>query len=208
MGFRTLFPWYVQDKKTGKLKFVENGKVEKEVKWTLTKQEANKRNLVDKIISNFVKEIIMKITSIELRTDKNGDPLKYTTFENGDVVYVNSKYDSAIYEQVIEGSEWEVIQDGNFKKIKYDKPVTARGGGNAGIAKAQETKRKDIETAQESKQTAIEISSTFRDATAITIAYYAGKPFTDIEFKNEWLKWRKWLVDNFDQGKTKRDLGF
>ena len=54
MDFRTLFPWYVQDKKTGKLKFVENGKVEKEVKWTLTEQEANKRNLVDKIISNFV----------------------------------------------------------------------------------------------------------------------------------------------------------
>ncbi len=72
------------------------------------------------------------------------------------------------------------------------------GAGN--IVKAMETKAKNIEAAQESKQEGIKISSTFRDATLISIAML-GRGESSIsasDMQETWLYWREWLWKNFD----------
>lgn len=70
---------------------------------------------------------------------------------------------------------------------------------SAGIAQAQAVKREDIKVAQGNKAESIKISSTFRDATLITIESFNGKVGVPAEdFIVEWKKWRNWLWNNYD----------
>lgn len=68
----------------------------------------------------------------------------------------------------------------------------------SGIAKAQETKRNDIAVAQDNKAESIKISSTFRDATLITISMFGDREADEVWFKQEWANWRQWLWQNYD----------
>jgi hypothetical protein len=136
---------------------------------------------------------MQKVQSIEQKDDKNGVPMKVTMFDNGDRVYVSSKYDEAIYEKVEVGAEFELYKDGTFNKIKYDKPAPANRGG-AGVAKMMEKKEASIEKFQQSKESSIEKMSVFRDSTLLTVAWANKQPEIDTkDIQDKWVEFRSWL---------------
>lgn len=92
--------------------------------------------------------------------------------------------------------------------INAAKPYTKSAPRTKDIEAAQERKSEMVKEAQENKQTGVEVSATFRDATQVALAQLSGKSFSDDEFKDCWLKWRGWLGANFDPDKSKRELGF
>ncbi len=134
-----------------------------------------------------------KITSIEQKVDKNQNPMKVVTFEGADkVVYVNKKYDSN-YDSVVVGAEFELEVDGNFLKIKSDKPK------KSGSTYMEDRKQDGIKIAQDNKQDGIKIASTFRDATLITNHFVDnGVDLHDV-YKANWNKWRAWLWEQYDK---------
>lgn len=142
---------------------------------------------------------MQKITSIELKNDKNGVPMKVTMFDNGARVYVSSKYDEVIYEKVVEGAEFELIKDGNFDKIKYDKPAP-KGNGGAGVAKMMEKKEASIEKFQDKKEEVISKMAIFRDATLLT-QVWASKQLevSTIEIQAKWKEFHTWLQGKMDE---------
>lgn len=142
---------------------------------------------------------MQKVQSIEKKNDKNGIEMKVCGFDNGDRVYVSSKYDEAIYEKVVEGAEFELYKDGTFNKIKYDKPAP-KGGAGAGVAKMMEKKEASIEKFQDKKSESIEKTAIFRDATLLTVAWVSKQDnatLADIETK--WVEFRSWLQKKMDE---------
>ena len=139
-----------------------------------------------------------KITSIEDSKDRNNTPMKIVTFEGVDKkVYVNQKYDSN-YDSVVVGAEFELEQDGNFLKIKSDKPS---GGSRSGMmTKVMNEKRENIAHAMDKKEEAIKLASTARMATDMVIAF-REKIDTDKEgaVGDEWHKWRAWFYVNWNE---------
>jgi hypothetical protein len=107
----------------------------------------------------------------------------------------------------VEG-DYKEEQNGQYLNKTLFKPSVAGGRRDGGMKAAQERKETMITKAQDQKQLGIEISSTFRDATAITVAQFNGKSFTDEEFKTKWQEWRNWLTAQFDPSETERKLGF
>lgn len=116
-----------------------------------------------------------KVTSIELKNDKNGNPMKVVMFEDTKV-YVNSKYDVLIYDKVVEGSEWELVKDGDFTKIKYEKPASSRPTNIGGAVKAAELTAQSVEKAQRVNKDTYRTSAIFRDANTFVATF-----FTDID---------------------------
>lgn len=133
------------------------------------------------------------------RTNRDGSEIQFPGFESLDEG------------SVIEGNLWTNPADAAKKALYPSKAPAARPTGAAptaggypsrggGIAKAQETKRVDIETAQERKHEAIQIAGAFRDATLITLASLKDQPFpTDDEFKEMWKGWVKYFLDLHEQ---------
>lgn len=142
---------------------------------------------------------MQKVTSIEQKTDKNGNPMKVAMF--GDKkVFVNSKYDALIYDKVIVGSEWELVADGNFTKIKYDKPENPRAGGATTAAKITS---ESVEKSQAVKVDSIKSAGSARDATLIVTTFYpelasylTGK---EEAIKEKWEYWRKYFYGKLDE---------
>lgn len=107
------------------------------------------------------------------------------------------QYASIVPNAVIEG---EIKDEGVFN----GKPSYKLSGGNLGAksasfgggAKAMETKAANIKVAQERKEGAIEISATARDATLIVTTFY--KDLKPEEIKKQWIYWRRWLLNNWD----------
>lgn len=83
-----------------------------------------------------------------------------------------------------------------------NKPAWAQKSNT--IAKAQETKREDIKTAQENRKEGVMIASTARDATQIALAELSGKPLVAQEFQDRWDYWQKWLAERWKN----LELGF
>ena len=140
---------------------------------------------------------MQKVQSIEIKEDKNNNPQKVTTFENGDKVWVSSKYDEAIYDKVEVGAEFELYKDGTFNKIKYDKPAP-KGGGAGAITKAMERKEIGIEKSQDRKEESIQKSAIIRDSTILTSAYTQGRALTEMEIKEAWENFNKFLTGKWE----------
>jgi hypothetical protein len=138
---------------------------------------------------------MQKITNIEEKADKNGNPQKVTTFDNGDKVWVSSKYDEAIYDKVEVGAEFELYKDGTFNKIKYDKPAPK---GGAGVAKMMEKKEASIEKFQDKKEESIQKASIIRDSTMLASAFAQGRGLTETEIKASWENFNKFLTDKWN----------
>ena len=147
-----------------------------------------------------------KITSIEQRVDKNQNPMKVVTFEGADkVVYVNSKYDSN-YDSVVVGAEFELEVDGNFLKIKGDKPS---GGSRSGMmTKVMNEKRENIAHAMDKKAEAIKLASTARMATDMVVATMfsitgeRADNFSEEMVQKQWHKWRAYFYVNWNEIKN------
>jgi hypothetical protein len=114
-------------------------------------------------------------------------------------------------------AELKIKQNGKFtNKTLYPEKTDTRtaprapswaGGKSGAVAAAKETS-KNVAVAQENKQEGIKISSTFRDATLITIAFFAGASFTEAAFKEKWMEVRNWLWKNFDTSEDKESAPF
>jgi len=141
-----------------------------------------------------------KITNIESKQDKNGNLMNIATFDNGDKVFVNSKYDAGVFEKAIVGAEFELVEVNGFKKIKIEnKGVFApnRGGSGANIAKAQERKAEFIEKAQDRKNEAIAFFNATNNAIAL-IAQLSGFPLkNDSELQADIRSWRTFFLNEW-----------
>jgi len=94
----------------------------------------------------------MQIDEIIVKKDKNNNDMKVIT-AGGKTIYVNSKYDKAIYDAVSESTDIEIELDGKFWKIKpsslgLPEPVKSTYSKTGQIAQAQQRKENSIEQAQ------------------------------------------------------------
>ena len=158
--------------------------------------------------------------TISLVEDKNKD-WKIVTLEvvegDGSVMYedvsvnrVNKKgeifpnFDNIKVGERVKGNLWS--SSAGKRYLFAPSPIKTQGGANKAsggyktqvIKEAQETKRKDIETAQENKGQSIKISSTMRDAVLLTIAEKGDGVMTAEDMEENIIKWRKWLVNHWE----------
>lgn len=124
-------------------------------------------------------------------------------------VFVNSKFDDqrTNFEGIREGSMLIgdiTTSDYNGKEYKWLNSAKPQGSYNngmsksKGIAQAQERKEQSIYASQERKSEDIKISSTFRDATLLTIAEMGATNGQESNWQKRWLENRKWLYKNYD----------
>jgi len=94
----------------------------------------------------------MKIDNLELSKDKNGSPMKILTVGNNKV-FVNSRFEKAVFDVVNEDSDIEIVKVGEFWKVMPEslglaptpRSFPSKGGA---IKEAQERKETSIEHAQ------------------------------------------------------------
>ena len=146
-----------------------------------------------------------KVLGIELKKDKNGNDMKVVTFDGiSKPVYVNSKYDEDSYREVALDKEFEVVQDGNFYKIKSDKP--SGGSRIPGLTQAQilmQTKKQEIiSNAQGAKADAIKLASVNGNAVGIVKALIEsgaiGEDTSHVFIEHEIEYWRAYLWNKWD----------
>ncbi len=104
------------------------------------------------------------------------------------------------YNNLVTGAEVEAIlkeKDYNGSKSYSLEDAYKPNGGGGGFAKAAEAKSENIKKAMDRKEEAISISSTARDATLIVTKFYPLET-TEEEIKKNWLRWRKWLLNNWE----------
>lgn len=107
------------------------------------------------------------------------------------------------YNEIVEGFSFEADTWHNPSGKWYffpPKVKTAFKRDPSAITKAMETKKANIDEFQEKKQDAIKMAGAMRDATLISLASMRDQPFPmDEEYKAEWTKWYKWLLNQGDQ---------
>lgn len=144
----------------------------------------------------------MQIKNLENKNWQNKSYKTFNTTKDGEEIKVSawpSETNKEWFDSIVEGANIEGVLTKNEKgywSLKsaltppkfYKKPD---------IAQAQETKHQHIQEAQDNKEMSIKVSSTFRDATMLTIASFEGKQPTEREMKEQWLKWRVWLYENW-----------
>src|SRR3990167_8447509 len=75
---------------------------------------------------------------------------------------------------------------------------TPRANRAGEIRTAMKEKAEGIEKSQDRKEMGIYTSSTFRDATLLSIAEKGDGVMTHEEMKSLWLRWRDWLAKQYD----------
>ncbi len=147
------------------------------------------------------------IGKVEIVTAQSGKEYKKVNVkdESGKITEKASAWpDYADYSKLVTGGLVEGVlttkgQYTNLTNGNLGAKPAAFGGG----AKAMETKAANIKVAQERKEGAIEISATARDATLIVTTFY--KDLKPEEIKKQWIYWRRWLLNNWDNT-TNTDL--
>lgn len=153
----------------------------------------------------------MIIKAQRVTTDNYGN--KLVTDEASQLVYIVAPADKKTgkpfpnWEEIapgrdVEGNPWQSKTNGKWylfapePEKTYNKAKWQPKG--AEVAKAQEVKGQMIAQAQDNKNGSIKISSTARDATLLTIAEIQNNPEHATTFEDTWLKWREWLLDNYE----------
>lgn len=153
----------------------------------------------------------MKIKAQWVKNDNYGN--KIVTDESSGIDYIISPKDKKTgadfpdWAEIapgreVEGSPWQSKTNGKWylfapePEKTYNKAKWQPKG--AEIAKAQEVKSQQISQAQDNKAESIKISGTARDATLLTIAEIQNNPEHANTFEETWLKWREWLLDNYE----------
>lgn len=101
----------------------------------------------------------------------------------------------------IEANPWQNPKNQKWSLYPPD-PKKPQGGANyanrtASIAEAQERKAENIEKAQNSKEWSIMVASSMSNAVALAVAEYRDKTVLD-NLDQAVLKWRKWILDNWN----------
>lgn len=152
-----------------------------------------------------------KIKSVDKKTTKTGKPYAIVLLDDKGTEVKASMWEG--YESLMAGVEvqGEVYKSGDFTNFRLGTLQRFAGTGGAApraaaIKEAQVAKETGIRKAQDNSQLSIKISGAMRDATLITLASLREQPFpTDEEFKQEWRKWRDWIINEFDQERAARE---
>lgn len=146
---------------------------------------------------------MQKITNIEIKQDKTGNDMKVTTFDSGVKVYVNSKYDAIVYDQVVVGASFEVYKDNkDYWKIKYDRPAPKAPSNYSKTAiteKMMDKKNTSIEYFQDKKTDTIRMAGAIRDGVLITTAIMQHQRLTISEIEETIKYWQKKVYELHDQ---------
>lgn len=147
----------------------------------------------------------MRIDKVEIRQDKWGKD--YKTVHTQDKK-ANVFQKDPIYSLCNEGAEIDAqfVADGKYWKIVRSDDgvhIQAPQAPRNNFSAAQERKAEDIALAQMNKDKSIQLSSSFRDATTLTVAQAQSMKFATPEeaetwIKDNWLNWREWLLANYD----------
>ena len=152
-----------------------------------------------------------KIQQIEHKEGKNfKDAVLLDEGGENKSVRINQKF--SLFNQLEEGMEIEgEINPSEYKGKTYywlndlKKQFIPKASG---IQKAMDRKEHSINNFQGRKEDGIKISSTARDATLIVTNFYpefSERIDKEDKIKAEWLKWRSWLYDRWDEN-PKSDL--
>lgn len=130
-----------------------------------------------------------KITNIEYGKDKNGVHMKITTFDGGQKVWVNAKYDADIFESVVPDSEHELHKDGDFWKI----------GAEGSKLVPQSKKAAEIQVAQERKSDSIAFFNATNAAIKIVESdpAYSNREMTVERIQESIRFWRDWFLSEW-----------
>ncbi len=145
-----------------------------------------------------------KIEKVSVVTAKSGTVYRKLNLEDesGNPVEAVAFSTFSQYSNLLEGKEVEGVLEGKEYngKTSYtlkDAPRGSGGGNKAGFSKEMmETKSKSIEVAQGRKDDSIKMSSTFRDASIITVELLKIDP--KLNWKETWLENRRWLYSNYE----------
>lgn len=134
-------------------------------------------------------------SEVKKQGETNGKPWSISSMtlkdESGKITDKVDTFDTIVTGAFIEG-EIETGKYGlNFKKSATPKQVAGANFKTAQIEKTMERKEKSISGFQDNKERSIKVSSTLRDA--VTLAVAEGKPTPE-----NILKWRTWLLNNWD----------
>lgn len=159
--------------------------------------------------------MIYKILKIERKTTSTGKPMARVELLdiNGQKhtgITMWADYPNFSTLDVNHSTEGDIVtkeKDGYLNKTLYPARTNTLGTrptrSPAAITKAMEKKAENIEKAQENRAEGVKVSATFRDATLISVEMIKqkGANFED-DLKQEWLKWRSWLWQNWDHKET------
>ena len=140
---------------------------------------------------------------VEIKNDKNGNPMKITKFDTGETVFVNSKYDVWAFEDVKVGVDFQLTKDGNFNKLVNPNPPINTGGSKAGMmTKIMKEKQENISQSMDRKELGIKIASCNRMATDILVSIYPEfkNDLTEQKWKEKWNEIRSYLFNNWELG--------
>lgn len=117
-------------------------------------------------------------------------------------VLLGKELENTMQGTTVEGKLWTSPKNG--KVYLFEEKMKSAPAGmkpdfmKKNIDKAMERKETSIKGFQDDKNMAIKVSSTFRDATILTVAEFGDNSYSDEHMRNTWLKWRNWLLNNFD----------
>ncbi len=139
----------------------------------------------------------MIVEQIEIKKGQKGD-FKVVTVAGGGTASLFSWH--SLYSTIKIGDEIDLEKSGDYTNVVDPNGKKRTGGGvESSVKRSQDTKREDIAHAQDSKAESIRISSTFRDATLLTIAEMSkSDPSTIVTMEDVWHKWRAWLWNSYD----------
>jgi len=95
--------------------------------------------------------------------------------------------------------EGDIVPKGEYKTLYGPRTSSPK----TGASNMMEKKTASIAASQERKENAIETSSTFRDATMLTVEWSAnqrslGTPANEGEIKSKWQEFRSFLLANYE----------
>ena len=150
----------------------------------------------------------MKVKHIEMATTSTGKPYKKVTLD-GQVMgkdRFNIFSFHTRYHDVVEGLELaptEFEPDGQYVKlVDPDKGIKTASGGSQrksfNATQAVAMKQEGIKNSMEHKDHSIKTSSTFRDATMLTVAWAGGREVEADQLRGKWIEFRAWLWGQYD----------
>lgn len=142
--------------------------------------------------------------------DVEGNEVQGTIWEKDKNGATFPNFDNLTFGSAFEAEPWKNPSSG---KITFyapkPKPAANAPRGGANIAKAQETKRKYIEAAQENKALGIKVSAAMRDATSITLELMKKDPeFGFSDFETMFRRVRDWYIKEWSNLEESLDLPF
>ena len=146
-----------------------------------------------------------KVFKIEMAETQSGKPYKKAFLD--EKVFGNDRFNiftfHTRYEDVVVGRDFaieEFEKDGKYIKLSDpDKGVkTSYSRKSFDASAAVALKQESITKSQDRKDESIKISSTMRDAVLIVTSRNSIKDATDQHIENEILRWREFLLNNWD----------